>query len=83
MKTPWQIYEAYTTGDPLTDEELKVGIEHFQKIADLAFDSGPVFRLMEQEATRVVVALSQFQFARLYQKEVAVHQYSVSSERSC
>ena len=58
------IYTKYRNGEPLNNEEIEVGIEHFSKLADLAYKSGAVFSLTAQEANRIAMALREFQRAR-------------------
>ena len=61
---PTTIYDKLAKGDPLSDTELEVGIEHFGALGKLLAVSGPVFQLATNEAYRVVDRLNSFQFAR-------------------
>ena len=61
---PETIYNKLVKGDPLTDLELAVGIEHFAKMGEMLLKSGPVFRLAGQEALRTADRLSDFQRER-------------------
>lgn len=58
------IYTKFQAGDSLTDEDLRIGIEHFNQMAEMLWKSGPVFRLAAQEAIRVADRLKGFQDAR-------------------
>ena len=55
-----QIYNKFLVGDSLTDEELALGHEHFQKMADMLLLVGPRFVLPCMEAFRVANDLKQF-----------------------
>lgn len=59
-----RIYDKFRNGDPLTDKELEVGIEHFDQMAKLLNQSGPVFKLAAQESHRVMDGLASYQRAR-------------------
>lgn len=61
MKTPEEIYVALKTADVLSDQELVIGINHFEQLEKLARQAGPVFELMANEAARVVYTLKEFQ----------------------
>lgn len=58
------VYTKFCNGDPLSDNELDVGIYHFKPMADMLFRSGPVFRLAAQEANRVAMRLEEFKQSR-------------------
>lgn len=58
------VYAKFCKGDPLTNNELDVGIEHFRPLSDMLFRSGPVFRLAAQEANRVATGLEDYKSAR-------------------
>lgn len=58
------IYTKFQAGDSLTDQDIRIGIEHFNHMAELLWKSGPVFRLAAQEAGRVAARLQDFQNAR-------------------
>lgn len=58
------IYERFTDGNVLTDNDLFVGHHHFSELALSLYASGPVFRLAAVEARRVADALDGFQQAR-------------------
>lgn len=61
---PAQIYEKYRMGDPVTDEEIRTGIAHFQLLADLLSLSGEAFRIHAGECYRIVNTLEGYQRAR-------------------
>ena len=61
---PKEIYEKFVAGDPLSDCDLDVGIEHFSRMARLLFASGPIFRLAAIEASRVELRLREYEEAR-------------------
>lgn len=58
------IYVKFRNGEPFTDEELVAGIEHFQSLAELAFMSGPEFRMMARTAREVSMRLNDYYRAR-------------------
>jgi len=58
------IYEKFLNGDPLSDEELKIGEVHFSTAADLLFPLGPRFDLAQNELRRVANGLNDFIAAR-------------------
>ena len=55
-----EIYNKFLTGDNLTDEELTLGLEHFQQMADLLLACGPRFVLPCIEAYRVARDMQMF-----------------------
>jgi hypothetical protein len=59
-----QIYEKFINGDPLTNDDLAIGISGFDTLAAIARQAGPAFSLAAREATRVVIALEDFEAAR-------------------
>jgi len=59
-----EIYEKFRNGDPLTDLELKVGVEHFSTASEMLSCLGPRFDLAENELRRVAIGLSDFIAAR-------------------
>lgn len=64
MRTPAEIYEAFETGDVLTDDELDAGITHFQALGKLALMAGPPFRLVGLAANHVADGLGRYRLAR-------------------
>lgn len=64
MKAIAQIYEALNRGDPLTDEDLERGIQHFNTLSKAIVGSGPAFAITSREVTRVVHELESFRWAR-------------------
>lgn len=66
MNPAHNIYEKLRKGDELSDIELRVGIQHFQQLADLAIEAGPVFHLAFVEAQRVASRLREFRDARRF-----------------
>lgn len=61
---PRHIYEVVCNGDSVTDEQIKIGIDHYNKLSDLLSVSGPVFKLAANEAQRVAYSLQGFKNAR-------------------
>ena len=59
-----EIYEKVRTGDPLTDDELKIGVAHFSKAAELLAPLGPRFDFAENELRRVATILQDYTNAR-------------------
>ena len=59
-----KIYEKFQTGDRLSDEELEVGIEHFENLWKRTAVSGPLFQLAANEAMRVWNALVGYKRSR-------------------
>ena len=59
-----EIYEKFVAGDNLTTLELKAGLAHFDKAAELLLQMGPVFTLAFREANRVAQAFEGFIEAR-------------------
>ena len=59
-----KLYEKFHSGDPLTDTELSIGIQHFGQMADLLQVSGPVFRLAAKEAAYVAMQMRSYRDAR-------------------
>jgi hypothetical protein len=64
MNTPREIYEKFTNGDSLSDQDLTRGIAHFGRMAADLNASGPTFRLAAVEAHRVASTLADFKVAR-------------------
>lgn len=64
MKTPKQIYEDYKNGNPISDAELKQGMDFFLDLSQKLIQCGPVFSLAESEAWRIYMGLKSFQNAR-------------------
>ena len=58
------IYDKICKGDPLSDTELQVGVEHYSKMAELLMRSGPVFKLASNEANRVAETMISYTNAR-------------------
>lgn len=58
------IYEKYCNGDSLTDDEVNVGEQHFQKLADQMRALGPPFLLATRELQRVATGLESYRTAR-------------------
>lgn len=48
------LLEKYHNGDPITDDELKTGIEHFKMLSEYLRELGPVFELPAKELWSVV-----------------------------
>lgn len=61
---PARIYDKYRNGDPLSDTELDVGIEHFRKMSQLLAATGPAFLLATGECYRVLNTLEGYKLAR-------------------
>lgn len=59
-----EIYKKFLNGDPLTDEELKIGIAHFSKAAEMVSALGQRFDLAANELRRVAIGLEDFAAAR-------------------
>ena len=59
-----EIYEKFRSGDPLTDEELRIGESHFRNASALLFPLGPRFDLATNELLRVARGLEEFIIAR-------------------
>jgi hypothetical protein len=67
MKTepnPKRIYEKYSNGDSLTDEEVEFGVKFYKDLADKLISCGPVFWMSFKEANQVYMCLEDFQRAR-------------------
>jgi len=64
MTTIRKIYDKFIQGDPLTDDELAHGIQHFSTLDKLLGESGPIFELASNEACRVYHRLREYQDAR-------------------
>lgn len=58
------IYEKFVSGDPLTNEEVKIGVTFFDDLSQNLASLGPVFHLAHREALRVYFALNGFKKAR-------------------
>lgn len=58
------VYEKYTNGDSISDEELKEGLAFFKKLSDDLMTLGPVFKLAAVEANLVYMAFNSYQRAR-------------------
>lgn len=58
------IYTKFIKGNPLTDNELDIGINHFNSMGELLCRSGDVFRLAAQEANRVADRLGYYKRER-------------------
>ena len=59
-----QVYNQYTMGDPITDDDLDFGIDFFQKLANDLVQLGPVFTLAQMRAQQVYTTLESYQRAR-------------------
>lgn len=59
-----QIYDKFINGDPLTKDDLAVGIAGFDTLATIARQAGPAFSLAAREATRVANTLEDYWDAR-------------------
>ena len=59
-----EIYEKLRNGDPLSDEELTIGVAHFSKAADMLRPLGPRFALATDELRRVANVLDDYRNAR-------------------
>jgi len=59
-----RIYEKFINGDPLTNDDIAIGISGFDTLASIARQAGPAFSLTAREATRVVIALEDFEASR-------------------
>ena len=57
-------YDKICKGDPVSDTELQVGVEHYSKMAELLMRSGPVFKLASNEANRVAETMISYANAR-------------------
>jgi len=67
MKTepnPKRIYEKYSNGDSLTDEEVNFGVSFYKDLADRLISCGPTFWFAFKEANQVYMRLEDFQRAR-------------------
>ena len=47
------IYNKYRNGDPLSMEELKTGFNHFNTLATMLGELGPVFLIVSNETNRI------------------------------
>lgn len=59
-----RIYEQYTNGDHITDDDLDYGIGFFKTITQELWSIGPVFKLSADETRRIWYALESFKEAR-------------------
>jgi hypothetical protein len=64
MILPSDVYRKYNAGDPISDEELDVGIAHFGPLTDLLYKSGPEFKLAGREAQLVLHGLQGYKKSR-------------------
>ena len=55
-----EIYKKFCQGDPLSDEELKIGFNHFYNAANMIAPLGPRFDLAANELRRVATGLEDF-----------------------
>lgn len=51
------IYDKYWNGVPMTMDQLRAGHAHFEKLAALLGESGPIFALAAREARRTAFDL--------------------------
>ena len=58
------IYEKYTDGDSLTDEEVLAGEKHFKQLSDLLYRSGMAFEITAKEANRAYLGLKGYRESR-------------------
>lgn len=62
--TAKSIYEKFSNGSSMSDDELTYGIQIFKQLSVLLYEVGPEFRLAAVEANRVCMALQSFEFNR-------------------
>jgi hypothetical protein len=62
--SPADIYRKVMTGEPVSDEEIAVGIEHFGRLAEMLRESGVAFSITAAECNRVVEMLKGFMWMR-------------------
>lgn len=48
-----ELYRKYCNGEPLTDEEVKLGEEFFRELSSKLFEAGPAFEIVAKEAARI------------------------------
>jgi hypothetical protein len=58
------IYDKVCSGDPISDNDIRIGIAHYKQLGGLLSVSGPVFKLAANEANRIRYSLEGFQQAR-------------------
>lgn len=64
MNRPHEIYKKYQKGSPLTDDEIREGMEFFKDVSDKLYQAGPVFILPAIECNRVYLGLNGYYTAR-------------------
>lgn len=58
------IYEAFRSGDTITNGELEFAIAYFKRVVAALGPLGPIFHLSWCEAVRVLDTLEDFKIAR-------------------
>jgi len=62
--SPADIYMKVATGEPVSDEEISAGIEHFSRLAEMLKETGVAFSITAAECNRVAEILKGFKSMR-------------------
>ncbi len=63
-----EIYEKFTNGDSMRDDEIDAAIVFHKKLSDSLYKLGPTFELSAKESNRVYLAMEGFKQSRKSEK---------------